>query len=183
MTLAASGAVGSGSHSAQPAPTLPPATSVSDTQLYAKLSRIVTRTLGPGPGQTRTRLLSIQVETPVSDFIPPESPHRLSQYRSVTITFRLNDHPLGPLWRMKAARADIFGVMKALYTSQLPIYDVQMNGVFPVRKSNKIRTQTVVVAYLDHYTASQIPWKRWGREAEGRLWAMLTDHYVDPAFA
>jgi hypothetical protein len=46
-----------------------------------------------------------------------------------------------------------------------------------------VKSQPAVIAYLDHFTASRIPWKRWGREDEGRLWLMLARRYVDPRFA
>jgi hypothetical protein len=107
----------------------------------------------------------------------------LHKERAVYIRFRLNNHPLGKAWRLRAAKADVFAVMQALFTSQLPIYSVEMVGLFPVSTGKGTKEEPVLVVYMDHLTASTIPWKRWGRESEGRLWAMLPSRYIDPRFA
>jgi hypothetical protein len=187
LTLVLTGTLAAGSHSAQPVATLPPATAVPDLQMYRKVYRLVGRVLGPGgyPPQPRSRLDSVKLLPAVPDLGPPTyiGEEKLHRFRSVLITFRLNNHPLGPAWRLKAAEADVFGVMKTLYTSQLPVYDVQMVGDFPLKQGKSVKSQPAVIAYLDHFTAARIPWKRWGREDEGRLWTMLARHYVDPRFA
>lgn len=155
--------------------------------MKVRIEKVVARVLGPGgyPPQARSRLISVNLLPAVPDLGPPTyiGEERLRRFRSVLITFRLNNHPLGPSWRLKAAQADVFGVMKTLYTSQLPVYDVHMVGDFPLKQGNSVKSQPAVVVDMDYFTASRIPWKRWGREAEGRLWSTLARHYVDPRFA
>jgi hypothetical protein len=163
---------------------------VSDNLLDTKLRRIVVRQLGaftaPSAadpnGKPRLEWLK---PFPAGPFVPsPDTSQRMQRYRSVWIQFRLNNHPLGKSWRLKAAKADVFTVLKALYTSQLPIYDVWMVGKFPLGPKNTGAEGTALFVYIDHRTAERIPWKHWARGTdEGRLWASLTTAYVDPRFA
>jgi hypothetical protein len=184
LTLLATGLMPSGAGSAHLAPTLPPATPVGDPQLTASVRRIVAHRLGLAyPAPKTPRLLNVDVAEagPVlPDSTSPITPHK---ERAVYIRFRLNNHPLGRAWRLKAAKADVFAVMQALYTSQLPIYSVEMVGIFPISTRKGVKDEPVLVVYMDHLTASTVPWKRWGRESEGRLWAMLPSKYIDPRFA
>jgi hypothetical protein len=36
---------------------------------------------------------------------------------------------------------------------------------------------------MNHPTAERIPWKRWGRDHESQLWAMLDYKVVDRRFS
>jgi hypothetical protein len=73
--------------------------------------------------------------------------------------------------------------MKALYSSQLPVYNVEMDGWFPIRGPRGVASRKVLVAYLEFNAAERIPWKRWDRAREGDLWSLLTYKFVDPRFA
>ena len=183
LTLLATGVMSS-SAPARPSPTLPPATPVGDSQLTTAVRRVVTHRLGLGyPAPKTPRVIGVDLieAGPLRpDGAPPVSPQK---ERSVYIRFRLNNHPLGKAWRLKAAKADVFAVMQGLFTSQLPIYSVEMVGFFPLPTSKGDRDEPVLDVYMDHPTASTIPWKRWGRESEGRLWALLPSKYIDPRFA
>jgi hypothetical protein len=157
---------------------------MSDTAMKARLVRIVTRQLGPAYPDTHTpRLVSLQLARVRLPNVALPTPDSGYEFRSVDIVYRLNDHPLGPAWRLRAAKADVFEVLKALYTSNLPIYSVYMNGLFPRGKGKNTREQSAVQVYIDYHTAAKIPWKRWGRELENRLWSTLTLRYVAPWFA
>ncbi len=103
--------------------------------------------------------------------------------RSVFIEFRLYDHPLGRAWRLRSAKADVFSLLKALYTSRLPVYDVELVGLFPLRSGKTLVDSRALVAFIDHPTADRIPWKKWGRDNEGRLWSMLDYRHLDARFA
>jgi hypothetical protein len=147
---------------------------------------MVSRQLGPAYPDTRVhRLLSLQLSRVRLPDVALPQPDSGYQFRSVDIVFRLNDHPLGPGWRLRAAKADVFEVLKALYTSKLPVYSVYMDGLFPRKTGTgkSTRNQPAVQVYIDYHTASGIPWKRWGRESENRLWSTLTLRYVAPWFA
>lgn len=183
FALIAMGAVGRGAQSTQATPTVSPPANVADTTMQRAVTRIVARVLGPGyPDSKQPRLVHISLvgRTPGFDF--PEEPERGSIYRSVYIDFRLNDHPLGRAWRMRAARADVFGVMRALYTSSLPVYDVGMTGLFPMDPAHRSREARVLVVFMDHSTAQRIPWKHWGRDKEARLWQQLPYKSINRRF-
>lgn len=170
--------------SASPPATLPSGQAISDAAMKGRLIRMVTRQLGPAYPDTRAhRLLSLQLSRVRLPDVAPPQPDSGYQFRSVDIVFRLNDHPLGAGWRLRAAKADVFEVLKALYTSKLPVYSVYMDGLFPRKMGKSMRDQPAVQVYIDYQTASRIPWKRWGRESENRLWTTLTLRYVAPWFA
>ncbi len=182
VTLAATGIFSRPSHT-QALATLPPPTPVSASLLVTQVRRLVLHQLGPFTADKERRLLSVQV-SPVSSAPTTSQPtQRSTNYRSVQIIFQLNDHPLGPAWRLKAAKADIFGVMKALYTSNLPIYDAKLIGRFAVRQRNHSVVVPAVVAYETHSAAMHIPWRRWGRENEALLWNELAYKRIDRRFA
>lgn len=172
-------------HSTVPPPaTLPAGQSLSDTQMRARLDKIVSRQLGPGyPDARAARLVSLNLSRVRLPNVAVPQPGSGYEFRSVDIVYRLNDHPLGPGWRLRAARADVFEVLKALYTSKLPVYSVYMQGLFPRKSGKSVGEQTAVEVYIDYHTAAAIPWKKWGRESENRLWNTLTLRYVAPWFA
>ncbi|HZU13178.1 MAG TPA: hypothetical protein VFB58_10100 [Chloroflexota bacterium] len=190
LTLLATGALQRHVASGPTVVTPPPATIVPDRVLQARVTRIVAQQLGPMPTDPkRSRLLSIALAPPDAGKGPLTSTQVLASYRSVTIIFQLNDHPFGGIWRLRAARGDVFAVMKALYTSQLPVYDVTMEGCFPLPARDGTRCasgppalRVSVVASLAHETAELIPWKKWNRADETRLWALLTYRTVNPHF-
>lgn len=183
VTLIITGTVATGGSSTPVHVTLPPSTPVADSVMYAKVRRILVRELGAGyPNAKQPRLESLSLVPVAPPVGAPGSQERLLDYRSIFVRFRLNDHPLGRVWRLKTAKADVFLVLKALYTSQLAVYNVQLDGSFPLG-GNTRHGHPAMVACIDHHTASRIPWKRWGRENEDRVWLLLTCRYVDPRFA
>ncbi|MCA1597172.1 MAG: hypothetical protein LC772_12225 [Chloroflexi bacterium] len=132
LALVITGVVGHSTQGAAPVATPTTAPAVAGGQMLARVTRIIRTQLGPTfPGQKYARLVTVQLD-PV---LPPGRPRTaggpLTRYRSVYVVFNLNDHPLGRVWRLRAAKADVFGIMKALYTSGLPIYNVEMVGHFP----------------------------------------------------
>lgn len=163
------------------APVLPTPKVVQPNLLWQQVHGIVVRQLGPYTSTKQARLVSLKLARVRSlESLSDPVPHQ-STYRTVFIVFRLNDHPLGKSWRLKAAKADVFAVLKALYSSSLPIYDVQLTGRFPLGSTGKQPT-TALVVYETHSAASSIPWRRWGREHESVLWNRLPYTYVDPRF-
>lgn len=186
LTLLATGTVSHQSVGASPTATPPPPTILTDAQLVQHIDRIVARILGPLPSDPkRSRLLRpVQLSPIASNDVDPSQELRFSAYRSVLITFRLNDHPFGRAWRVRAAKADVFAVLRALYTSQLYIYDVQLDGKFPLDPKKPNELQTAVRAYISHQQATGIQWHRLGRSPadEAALWQKLTIHWIDPRF-
>lgn len=182
VTLAATGVF---SHASKPSasPTLPPVRLVGDPQLWAAVHRLATQKLGPFTDEKRARLVAVNL-SPISSLEALADPRlSISKYRSAKIVFRLNNHPLGASWRFKAAKADVFALLKALYTSDLPIYDVELIGIFPVSSGKTIAERQVMTAYETHDAAARIPWRRWGRDKEAALWSQLTYRQVNPKFA
>jgi hypothetical protein len=181
VTLAATGVVAHSGNSSAASP-LPTTRPVRSSTLHDRLWRMATHALGPYTSEKQKRLISVSllnvhsleaVADPLSD---------LGGFKSATIYFRLNDHPLGKPWRLRAAKADVFAVMKSIYTSDLPVYDTELIGVFPLpTKKGKIVSRAVI-AYETHDAAGKIPWKNWGRENESVLWNRLPYHWVDPRF-
>jgi hypothetical protein len=150
------------------------------TGMYDKVRRMLVRQLGPAYPDTRVQRL-VQL-----DLLPSESDQANSQgYRSLLVIFRLNDHPLGKVWRLRAAEADIFEVMKALYTSQLPIYSVRMEGLFPLQVNNHTQLVRALRAFMTHKAAARIQWDHWdrNRDTEARLWKLMTQKFVAKGFA
>jgi hypothetical protein len=190
LTLVATGTIGRSTAALQLTPTIPPATipppttTVAEAQMQKEIKRIAGRQLGLEPSSAKTpRLLDVKLRPAIVHLLDPESASPFGHYRSVDLEFTLNDHPLGRAWRLKAAKSDVFSVMKALYTSGLPIYNVEMVGKFPLRSGKVLKPRTAVIAYLEFYRASKIPWHRWDRGKESQVWSMLTYHWVDPRFA
>src|SRR5579859_2751038 len=170
---------GSGtSHTGQP---LPPVRNVAEAQVFQRVQKMVIRRLGPSyPNPKQSRLIRLYV-TPAEQVtgLSVTTIHN-AQYRSVYITYRVNEHPLGKSWRLRAAEGDAFMVMQALYTANLGIYNVWMFGKFPEPHNNRLQETTVLIAYMDHQTATKIPWRSWGRTDEGRLWNRLPTKWIYP---
>jgi hypothetical protein len=165
---------------APPRATTPvPVKSVRDQLLETQLSHLATRMLGADPAGSNTRLRSVRL-VPVSDLDRElVSPGPRRSYHSIMLTFKLNDHPLGPTWRLREARADIFALLKAIYVSSLPVYNTELIGRF---NTGHQKPYDAVVAYMTYQTAAKIPWKRWGRTHEAQVWSMLDYHVVDHRF-
>jgi hypothetical protein len=179
LTLIVTGTIGAG-HPTPAIATLPPPSPVAQSQMFQRTWHIVNLSLGPAaPPQKGPRLKAITLQPVVHESNRPV-PER---FRTVVIRFELYDHPLGRSWRLKAAKADVFAVMKALYTSRLPIYDVEMQGVFPIRVGKSLKTRRVLLAYIPYSLAKTIPWRHWGREHEARLWNVLPYKFVNSSFA
>ncbi|HEX6508875.1 MAG TPA: hypothetical protein VF221_14705 [Chloroflexota bacterium] len=141
------------------------------------------RELGQYPNVKVPRLVQLRLD-PVAPYIPEYQATRLpKKLRSVFIEFRLYDHPLGKSWRLRSAKADVFTLLKALYTSRLPVYGVELVGIFPLPSGNTRKDTRALVAFIDHPTAARIPWRRWGRDEETRVWSLLDFKHVDPRFA
>lgn len=184
LTLVASGTINRSSQGPVARATLPPATPLGDAQLYQSVQKLVIRELGQAyPNVKLHRLIQLRLD-PVSSALDPEARTGISSHaRSVFIEFRLYDHPLGKAWRLRSAKADVFSLLKALYTSRLPIYDVELVGIFPLKEGKITRDSRALVAFIDHPTANRIPWRRWGRDNEERLWALLDYKHLDGRFA
>jgi hypothetical protein len=56
-------------------------------------------------------------------------------------------------------------------------------SVFPLQEGKTLKVENALIVWMSHKTAERIPWKRWGRESEGRLWSALTYHFLDTRFA
>lgn len=184
LTLVATGTVNHSTGTATPQATLPPPKPVGDALLYRSVRRVVIKQLGQAyPNVKQPRLIQLRLD-PVISALDPVSPVTIpARFRSVFIEFRLYDHPLGKSWRLRSAKADVFSLLKALYTSNFPIYDVELVGVFPLRNGKVLQDTRALVAFIDHPTANRIPWKRWGRDNEARLWALLDYKHLDSRFA
>lgn len=184
LTLIATGTLNHASQAASPVATLPPAKSVGESQLYQNVRRVVVRQLGQAyPNVKLHRLIQLRLD-PISSALDPEARSSVPLHsRSVFIEFRLYDHPLGKSWRLRSAKADVFSLLKALYTSRLPIYDVELVGIFPLRNGRVVQESRALVAFMDHPTADRIPWRRWGRDNEARLWNLLDYKHLDARFA
>jgi hypothetical protein len=184
LTLVATGTLNHGSAAPIARATLPPVQPVGDAQLYQSVQKLVIRQLGQAyPNVKLHRLVQLRLD-PVSSALDPEARTGISTHaRSVFIEFRLYDHPLGKSWRLRSAKADVFTLLKALYTSRLPIFDVELVGIFPLRQGTVVRDSRALVAFIDHPTANRIPWRHWGRENEARLWALLDYKHLDARFA
>lgn len=182
LTLLLTGVMARGSHPTVPAAaTLPTPSQPGESQMYAQVKRLVLSKLGPSDTNQKTsRLISLHL-LPVD--IAGGDSYADARYRTVAIIFRLYDHPLGPAWRVRAAKADVFAVMKALYTSSLPVYDIEMQGKFPVSSGKHYRTQTVLEAFMSYQAASRILWKHLGRDQEAQLWNRLPYKYIDRRFS
>jgi hypothetical protein len=152
---------------------------LSDAQLATRLRLLVAHELGPSPEKAQPRLIKLSISpVPPPDPLQPEA---VTTLRTVLIRFRLNNHPLGGSWRLKAAKGDVFLVLRGLYTSGLPVGSVEMTGVFPLKGSNPKKALQI---YLESDTASRIPWHKMGRSEvnEARVWKLLDYKWVDPRF-
>ncbi len=182
LTLVLTGVLTRGNHGPAPtAATLPTPSRPGELQMYTQIKRLVLAKLGPSDTtQKASRLISLHL-LPL-DLASGDS-YADARFRTVAIVFRLYDHPLGPAWRVRAAKADVFAVMKALYTSGLPVYDTEMQGRFPLLSGKQYRAQTVLDAFMSYRVASHIPWKHWARDQEAALWNLLPYKYIDSRFS
>jgi hypothetical protein len=182
VTLVATGSIGHSS--AQPAvtpaptPTKTRSAGLSDAAIAARVRIIVTRELGPSPMKSQPRLISLSVSPAERN---PFHDSQILSLRTVIIKFRLNNHPLGASWRLKAAKGDVFLVLRALYTSNLPVGSVEMNGEFPLQAGTMRR---VLEIYIDAETAAKLSWRKMARNEvnEGKVWRALDYAWVDPRF-
>jgi hypothetical protein len=178
VTLVASGIIGHASSNKSVQSTPVPVRSVRDELLEAKLNHLATKVLGPAyPTGPKSRFLSVKVSTLGIGLVPPDVART---YRSCVITFRLNDHPLGPSWRLREAKADVFALLKSIYISGLPVYDMELVGRF---HTGTQAPYTAIVAYMSYQSAGRIPWKRWGRTHEGQVWNLLDYRSIAKKFA
>ncbi len=181
-TLIATGSIlhSSAAPSATPAPTVTKTrtAALSDAVIAARVRVIVGRELGPSPVKSEPRLISLSVSP--ADRNPFHS-DQILPLRTIILKFRLNDHPLGATWRLKAAKGDVFLVLRALYTSTLPIGSVEMKGLFPLRSSTP---RKVLEVYMDSETSAKLSWRKMSRNEvnEGRVWRALDYKWVDPRF-
>jgi hypothetical protein len=182
-TLLATGSIAhsSGGASSTPVPTplSTEAPNVSDAAMGARLRVLVARELGPSPAKSQPRLIHLSVSP--SAPINPLQPDVNSRLRTVVIRFRLNDHPLGGVWRVRAAKGDVFLVLRGLYTSGLPVGNVEMIGVFPLKSAGP---KMVLQVYMETDTAAKLQWRKLGRNEinEGTVWKMLDYKWIDPRF-
>jgi hypothetical protein len=180
VTLFATGVLNLGSSSS--APTGPtPTTNATTQQLYDRVEKIVQKQLGPGyPNSNRLIWLGLQQVRLPSGI--PDIPYPLQNYHSLYIEYWLLDHPLRA-WRLRTAKAEVFSLLRALYISGLPIYNVELDGRFSFLEKGHMRQEQALYVDINRATANSIPWRRWGREHEGQLWKMLPYKSVDPRFA
>jgi hypothetical protein len=182
-TLLATGSIaqnnGSASTTPVPTPLSTPSRNLSDAAMAARLKVLVSRELGPSPLKSQPRLIHLSVSP--SPPINPLQPDVTNGLRTVLIRFRLNDHPLGGAWRVRAAKGDVFLVLRGLYTSGLPVGNVEMVGVFPLKSATP---KMVLQVYMETDTAAKLQWRKMGRNEinEGTVWKMLNYKWVDPRF-
>lgn len=184
LTLLATGILSSNTSSSSAPATLPAATPVADSLMYDRIRKIVLQKLGPAyPVEKAPRLVQLTLIPAGPDESTTGNSDSRSGLRSVFIRFHLNDNLLGRVWRLKTAQADVFAVLKALYTSQLEIYNVELEGMFPINVGKSLKERSVLIAFMDHHTAGTIPWRRWGRDHEAQVWRTLAYKYVSTQFA
>lgn len=183
LTLLLTGALSHRGQATAARATLPPAQTVSLATFRARATRIVLRQLGPYPDRRRSRLVSLRVTPLAQRLLSAQPGAQLQTYRSLSISFRLYDNPLGRAWRLRSAKSDVFFLLKALYTSRLPIYNIRLVGTFPLKSGSTNRERPALTAYMNFADAQRVPWKRWGRDHESDLWNNLTSKHVDSWFA
>lgn len=182
-TLIVTGTVNNGPSRPSPAATLPPAVSSPDAQLYTRVRRLVIHQLGDAyPYQRQGRHVELRIVPVAGGPGGHPLPTDLASYRSIQVEYRLNDHPLGKVWRVREAKGEVFLVMRALYTSRFPVYSVHLVGDFPLDRRNRATVQHALNVYMDHATALHLPWARWTRADEGALWTALPRKRIDPRF-
>jgi hypothetical protein len=184
LTLVVSGVVTHTSNgslaTATPVSTVDPGLVGRTLGMTQKVRNMIVKQLGPWYTDPRKpRLVNLALTPAVAPGL------NSAGYRTITFTFRLNDHPLGKVWRLRAAEGDIFEVLHSLYTSGLPVYSVGMIGIFPLPSGKTVKERIALRAYMKYVVASKIPWTNWGRnrDTEARLWQMLSSVHVDHAFA
>lgn len=183
-TLLATGVIARTPRDSTPAvPTVPTPRRVQPSALEQHVRALVLRQLGPSlDGHKTGRLITLRL-LPVVDLPAQFQPEGLdTRYRSLFVSFRLNDHPFGRAWRLKAAKGEVFGLLKGLYTSGLPIYNTELVGRFPLRQGGATRPTNAMTVYISYSTATRIPWRRWGRDREAQLWNELNYKVVRPGF-
>ncbi len=179
LTLVVTGLTPHATSKALPSATILPPIPRVQPHLYKNVQRIVLRALAPAyPNPKISRLVNLEL-------LPPESRADVGskpRLHSVIITFRLNDHPLGKGWRLRAAKGDVFRVLKALYTSGLPVGSVHMDGEFPSGKSSEGPTYLAVTTFISLSRAAHIAWRKLDRTREDQVWRNLNRVYVNPRF-
>jgi hypothetical protein len=180
-TLLATGIFARSPHTSAAPPVVTPR-AVAPSILYTQINRLVTRQLGKYTDTRQARLVSLRLLTVRTLESLTDSSVPLAHYRSVYVRFRLNDNPLGASWRVRTAKADVFALLKTLYSSGLPVYDALLIGMYPLTTGHVTNETQAVVAYETHDDAVKIPWKQWGRENEGVVWNGLSYHSIDPRF-
>jgi hypothetical protein len=185
VALMASGVIGHSANAPTPTPkvsTPGPVKSVRDQSMETQLAKIANHVLGSDPAGPKSRVQHLRLVSVSELDRGLVAPRARREYKSLQVTFRLNDHPLGPAWRLREARADVFALLRAIYSSNLPVYNTELVGTFTAKAQKT--PYNALVAYVTYQTASKIPWKRWSRSprVETQVWAMLDYKSVNKRF-
>ncbi len=158
-----------------PGPTASPTSNTSAGAVRVAIERLSRTALGyTTSGQQRVTGVAV---SPIT-FSNGDS----SVLYDATITFTLNPNPFGSSFRIRSAQEDVFLVLKALYSHDLPLSDVSFRGMFDFPKSR--RPKPVLIAGSNLTVESKFaPWNKAARSLEKRVWSALRPHWISSRFA
>jgi hypothetical protein len=97
------------------------------------------------------------------------------------IQFGLNPNPAGTKFQIGGAESDCFLVLKALYSHNLPLNDIDLLGTFTF--PNRRSMQVVLHAGSNPYVESKFaPWKSLPRTKTLKVWEALAPHWISRKF-
>jgi hypothetical protein len=120
-----------------------------------------------------TLVPDVEIRAPV--FQQPRSP-----LYDAKIQFGLNPNLASTSIQIGGAETDCFMILKALYSHNLPLNDIELLGTFQF-PSEKHRVAALRAA-SDPFVQSKFAWKSLSRSDTKKVWLNLTPHWISRAF-
>jgi len=156
----------------------PTPVALTEGQLQAKVTQLADSALlgYAASGQHRVERVAL---TP--GYQPGRPPIGEATLYNVALTFGLNSNEISPTIQTLGVKIDCFLVLKALYTHDLPLNNVELFGTF--RFPHRAHNSTVMVAGSSLYVESRFSWKSISPPSDTkRVWANLSPNWIAKRF-
>jgi hypothetical protein len=155
-----------------PTPTINRMTTQS---VEAVLNRIASAKLGYSNATGKSRVVRVVAAPAFRYNYIPDTP----QYFNVQIAFTLSTSVPG--YNSATAEDDVFEILDAIYTSDLPVNNISCQGMFQFDGSK--HPQVALRAGVTPTIADRIDWTDVSRGQEKTVWKKLSPHWISGKFS